>query len=230
MILGELMEGADRFARHQAKIRRALDDLGFPQAIDRPVKPPATEVLEKESLASAIGTLGLHNVVAGIKQAQHLRDQGWRMFAIAVHHDDRIGVAGIKSSAQRGLVPEIAGEMDGANPGIRSRQLGQHRLRIVARAVVDVEKTKRVWQSRGCFCQASVESMEGIALIEDGNHNVHCARRSHGCELVGAIIYRHRISTWFDRGNLMVGRRLRTNRVFALVLHAIDYMHESPER
>jgi hypothetical protein len=31
-------------------------------------------------------------------------------------------------------------------------------------------------------------------------------------------------------GSLMVGRRLRTNRVFALVLHAIDYMHESPER
>ena len=118
MVLRQLPECLNSILRHQAEISGSFRDPGFPQAIDGPIESLAGYLLEEESAATTIEALGMHDFIARFKQAEHFRNQCWRMFPIAVHHDDYIRTTDVKSGTDRGLVAKIPREMYGVNPGI----------------------------------------------------------------------------------------------------------------
>ena len=64
VVLGKLAKSIDGFLRHQAKVGRALSDMGLSQATDSPVKSLTGESLEKESAATVIVALSLDDIVA----------------------------------------------------------------------------------------------------------------------------------------------------------------------
>ena len=126
--LGHLQQRVQRPAIEQAEVAGVRLEVDLGEFVEQLVEPRGGRELER-GLALAPLAHGIHDVRALAPLRDHLADQLRRILQIGVEHRD--GVAGrvLQAGGERGLVAEVARQMDHAHArvarGDRVEQLGR---------------------------------------------------------------------------------------------------------
>ena len=112
-----------------------------------------------------VQSLRLHNVIAGGVKTQHFGNERRRMLSIAIHRDHDVGCRPIEARAERGLVAEVAAQMNDHHSRIRSRDPIQQRRRLVRRAVIHVDVPARVFRGKFCLIEQRVKANQALLLV-----------------------------------------------------------------
>ena len=89
------------------------------------------------SLVLALCPPSADHVVAGVDRLQQPRDFLGRILQVGVECHDHLAAALAEAGQDRGMLAEIARQLDHSHAAVTIRDLTQHRQRIVARTVVD---------------------------------------------------------------------------------------------
>ena len=171
MVLRHGVQGIHGLPRKRTEICRAGHHVCPADQVQQLVEPAGGPTLEGPAL-HAVGALALHDVVPLVQQPQHLRDELRRMLPIAVHGQHNTSLRRGQTRAQRGLMAEIAAQLDDLYTLIVLRKAPQQCRSCIARAVVYADKREFLRQLVDHGPQSAVGLLKGIRLVVKGQHNI----------------------------------------------------------
>ena len=129
-------ECIERAPVQQTEVAGVVLQLDLRQPVEQRVEPPRGRELEAR-LAFTLLADGIHDVAAGAPVVEHARDQLGRILEVGVEHHDRVAAGMVETGGQRGLMAEVARQLNQAHAGIVRGELAELGLGAVGRAVID---------------------------------------------------------------------------------------------
>jgi hypothetical protein len=146
-----LAQGQQRVERapvEQPEVAGVLGQLHVGDLGDQAVEHAGGAALEA-GLALALGAHGIDHVGPGAPAVEHLEDDLGRVLEVGVHHHHGVARRVVEARRQRGLVAEVARELDDLHAVVAVGELAQDGRRGVRRAVVDHDELERQVAQRG---------------------------------------------------------------------------------
>ena len=138
--------------------------------VEQLVEPGGGGELEG-GLAIALLAHGVDDVRALLPLLDHARDQLGRVLQVGVDHRHHIAAGVLQTRCERGLVAEVAREMDDAHTRSRRRQGGRVGAeRRIGAAVVDQHQLERVVGHGGAGASPH-ERLDQLLLVVDGGYD-----------------------------------------------------------
>ena len=113
----KLRQGNQRIQRlpvHQPEIRAAGERLCIADFVQNLIESLAGPFFEG-GFAFLFDALSQNNIISAVCQADHLRNQFWRMLSVSVHGNSVVTFCMLQTSRKGCLMSEIPAEMKGVN-------------------------------------------------------------------------------------------------------------------
>ena len=120
--LAHRQERVERAAVEQPEVAGVVLELDLRQPVEQRVEPARGRELEAR-LAFALLADGVDDVAAGPPVVEHERDQLGRILEVGVEHHDRVASRMVEAGGQRGLMAEVARQLDHAHARVVGREL-----------------------------------------------------------------------------------------------------------
>lgn len=154
----------ERPAVEQAEVTRVRFQIDLGELVEDPVEPFGRGQLEAR-LALPLLTHRVDHVGPLRPEPDHVSDQLRRILEVCVEHGHRLAPGVLEPGGQRGLVAEVAREVDDAQARVGVGQAVEDRRRgVVAPVVDDDQLVVETGQGGG---RPVVEGLDDVLLVED---------------------------------------------------------------
>ena len=167
------------------------------------------------------------HVAARSPVVEHRGDQLRGILEVGVEHHHGVAAGVVQAGRERGLVAEVARQVDDAHPRVALGQPLEHRRRAVAGAVVDQHQLERKSLQRGA--DARVELLDRRLLVVDGRDDAHQVERP-GVRLRGGRGTRSSLNPRWRLKPRAEPHRPAIADAVGNVAHHLDHQHDTGHR
>src|SRR5215212_12277590 len=128
-------------------------------------------MLERNTL-SLLDALGLNNVIALLKEFDHLRDHLGRVLSVSIHGNDEVCARGVQPGGECRLMTKVTRKLKHNDPPILLCQGGKTFHGIILRAIIYIIKRELVWQRINDFTNTGISLFDNPRLVENRNNQV----------------------------------------------------------
>ncbi len=166
--LGHRQQRVQRAAVEQAEVAGVRLEVDLGELVEQLVEPRGGGELEG-GLALALLAHRVDDVGALAPLGDHLGDQLRRVLQVGVDHRDDVADRVLQAGGERGLVAEVARQVDDAHARVGRGHAVEQLGRAVGAAVVDEHQLELVVGDRGA--RARDELLDQLLLVVDGRHH-----------------------------------------------------------
>ena len=155
---------------HEAEVADVHRDFHVRPALEKPVEDVRRPELER-ALAFSFRPLRVNDLVSFVDLLQHLGEELGRVLQIRIHHGHDPAARGVDARGERHLVAEVARETESPETRVFAGE-GRHLFEgRVGAAVVHVHDLPGAARGGEDACQALVQLVEVVGLVEDGQRD-----------------------------------------------------------
>ena len=166
--LGHRQQRVQRAPVEQAEVAGVWLEVHLGELVEELVEPGGGRELER-GLALALLAHGVDHVCPLAPAGDHVRDQLGRVLQVGVEHRDDVSGGVLESGGERGLVAEVAREVDHAHAAVGGGDAVEQSGRGIVAAVVDDHELELVVGGGGA--RARDEFLHELLLVVDGRHD-----------------------------------------------------------